>query len=191
MPKVSGKDLISDLTEKYGRRLIAISFISIVVKAYDVNLEHLSVLGLNFPADLFDVVALSLILYFIYALIFNWLGDLASFKLWFKSNDITSEFGTKMKTDKDFISDGPKLIKKLFALEKNQNWPESFDSLDDDLRKEFEQFKKNIDLYSARLEAAGAKFASLSIYGHTYVWFQAFALPVLLSVIALYFIICA
>jgi hypothetical protein len=60
MSKLSGNDLISDLTEKYGRRLIAISFLSILVKAYDVDLDKLSVFGLNLPTELFNVVALSL-----------------------------------------------------------------------------------------------------------------------------------
>jgi len=191
MPKLSGKDLISDLTEKYGRRLIAISFLSILVKAYDVNLDKLSVFGLNLPTELFDVVALSLIAYFIYALIVNWVGDLAAFKLWFESNNITSEFGTEMKTDKSFVNGGAKLIKKLYALEKGQDWPESFEGLDTDLKKEFQDFKTNIELYNVRLEAAGTKFSALSIYGHIYVWFQSFALPIGLSLLALHFIFCA
>ncbi|MBY5980745.1 hypothetical protein [Ferrimonas balearica] len=191
MPKLSGNDLISDLTEKYGRRLIAISFLSILVKAYDVDLEKLSVFGLNLPTELFDVVALSLIAYFIYALIVNWLGDLAAFRLWFESNDITSNFGTKMKTDKSFVDGGAKLIKKLYALENGQNWPENFDDLDDEIKRDFQDFRINIDLYSKRLESAGNKFSALSIYGHVYVWFQSFALPIALSLIALHFIFCS
>ncbi len=63
MPKLSGNDLISGLTEKYGRRLMAISFLSVLVKAYGINLEKLSVFGLSLPAELFDVVAFSFIVY--------------------------------------------------------------------------------------------------------------------------------
>lgn len=191
MPKLSGNDLISDLTEKYGRRLIAISFLSILVKAYGVDLDKLSVFGLNLPTELFDVVALSLIAYFIYALIVNWLGDLAAFRLWFESNDITSEFGTEMKTDKSFVNGGAKLIKKLYALEKGQGWPENFDDLDAELKRDFQDFKTNVELFNVRLEAAGTKFSALSIYGHIYVWFQSFALPIGLSLLALHFIFCA
>lgn len=190
MPKLSGNDLISDLTEKYGRRLIAISFLSILVKMYGVDLEELSVFGLELPSELFDVVALSLIAYFVYALIVNWLGDLAAFRLWFEGNDITSEFGTEMKTDKSFINGGAKLIKKLYALEKKQNWPENFDDLDPELKRDFHEFKTNIELYNVRLEAAGTKFSTLSVYGHIYVWFQSFALPIGLALLALHFIFC-
>lgn len=189
MPKLSGNDLISGLTEKYGRRLMAISFLSVLVKAYGVNLEKLSVLGLSLPAELFDVVALSLIAYFIYALLVNWLGDLAAFRLWFESNDITSEMGTVMKTDKKYINGGVQLIKKLYALEKGQDWPSSFDDLDSGLKEDFSDFKTNVELYSARLEGAGKKFSALSIYGHIYVWFQSLGLPFGLAIIALYFII--
>ncbi|TCD48397.1 hypothetical protein [Chlorobium sp. N1] len=190
MPKLSGNNLISDLTEKYGRRLIAISFLAILVKAYNVNLDNLSVFGLSLPSELFDVVALSLIVYFIYALIVNWVGDLAAFRFWFESNNITSEFGTEMKTDKGFVNGGAKLIKKLYALEKGQEWPENFDGIDSELKSDFREFKANVELYSVRLDAAGTKFSALSIYGHIYVWFQSFALPIGLSLIALYFIFC-
>lgn len=190
MPKLSGNDLITDLTEKYGRRLIAISFLSILVKAYDVDLEKLSVFGLNLPTELFDVVALSLIAYFIYALIVNWLGDLAAFRLWFSSNDIASNFGTEMKTDKTFVDGGANLIKKLYALEKGQKWPENFNDIDEDLKRDFQDFKTNVELFAVRLDAAGTKFSALSSYGHIYIWFQSFALPIGISLIALHFIFC-
>jgi len=191
MPKLSGNDIISDLTEKYGRRLIAISFITILVKVYDVSLEKLSVFGLNLPHELFNIVALSLMIYFIYALVVNWLGDLAAFRLWFESNNITSEMGTELKTDKTFINSGVSLIRRLYALEKGGEWPETYEGMESEAKREFEEFILNTELFNARLEAAGTKFSALSIYGHVYIWFQSFALPVMLALIALHFLLFA
>ena len=191
MPKLSGNDIISDLTEKYGRRLIAISFITILVKVYDVSLDKLSIFGLNLPPELFNIVALSLVIYFLYALVVNWLGDLAAFRLWFESNNITSEMGTEIKTDKTFINSGVSLIRRLYALEKGGEWPESYEGMEPEVKKEFEEFKLNTELFNARLSAAGTKFSALSIYGHVYIWFQSFALPVILAFVALYLLLCA
>jgi hypothetical protein len=191
MPKLSGNDIISDLTEKYGRRLIAISFITILVKVYDVSLEKLSIFSLNLPPELFNIVALSLVIYFTYALVVNWLGDLAAFRLWFESNNITSEMGTEIKTDKTFINSGVSLIRRLYALEKGGEWPENYEGMEPEVKKEFEEFKLNTELFNVRLEAAGTKFSALSMYGHVYIWFQSFALPVGLGLIALHFLLCA
>jgi hypothetical protein len=96
-----------------------------------------------------------------------------------------------MKTDKSFVNGAAKLIKKLYALEKGQDWPENFDGLDSELKRDFQEFKTNVDLFNVRLEAVGTKFSALSIYGHIYVWFQSFTLPIGLSLLALHFIFCA
>lgn len=186
MPKLSGNNIISDLTEKYGRRIMGVSFITILVKLYDVNIEELSIFGLNLPPELFNVVALSLLIYFTYALTVNWLGDVAAFRLWFESNNITSEMGTEIKTDKTFISSGVSLIRRLYALEKGGKWPDTYDGMDPKIKREFKEFKLNTELFNARLEAAGTKFSALSIYGHVYIWFQSFGLPIALALVAIY-----
>jgi hypothetical protein len=186
MPKLSGNNIISNLTEKYGRRLIAISAITTLVKVYDVNLEKLSIIGLSLPAELFNTVALALVLYFSYALVVNWLGDLAAYKLWFDSNDIRSELGTSMEANKGFISDGVSLILKLYALEKGDNWPAKYEEIEPEAKEEFNQFKLNTERYIVRLEGAGKKFAMLAFYSHIYIWFQSFILPILMSLLALY-----
>ncbi|MBW4542286.1 MAG: hypothetical protein KME43_24585 [Myxacorys chilensis ATA2-1-KO14] len=186
MPKVSGKEIISDLTEKNGRRLIVVSFLSIIVKLYKVNLSELSVFGVKLPAELFDVVALILITYFSYALFINWIGDLAGFRLWFDSHRMDSEFGTTMKLDKKFVGGGVRLLSRLCELEKNQNFPTKTEDIDSDILREFTDFKTNVELYCVRLDAAGKRFNLLSIYGYYYVWFQSFIFPMLLSASALY-----
>jgi hypothetical protein len=189
MPKLSGDNIISDLTEKYGRRLIAISAITTLVKVYDVNLEKLSILGLSLPPELFNSVALALLIYLIYALIVNWFGDLAAFRLWFDSNNIRSQLGTAMITDKVFISGGAALILKLYALEKGDEWPASYDEMEPEAREEFNQFKRSVELYIVRLEGVGKKFSMLSFYSRIYIWFQSFILPILMSLLALYFLL--
>lgn len=189
MPTVNGKDLISDITEKAGRRLIVLSSLVTLVKLYRVNLEDLSILGLSLPSELFDVVSFSLVLYMIYVLIINWVGDLAAYRLWFSASDIWSQFNTNMKLDGGFISGGTRLLLKLFALEKNGNWPESFNELPEHLRNEYQDFKTNSELYIVRLDAAGNRFRGLSRFSSFYIWFQAFLLPLGFAAVAIYLLL--
>jgi len=188
MPKVSGKDIISETTEKIIRRLVVISLITILVKAYSVPLGELKVLGVGLPASLFDVVSLALIGYFSYALIISWIGDLLAFRLWYRESSIWSEFETRIKLDKTFIRGGVDLLLKVYHLEKNKEWPSDFSTMDENIRKEYQDFKTNVELYCVRLENAGTKFKALSWFGHYYVWIQSFFIPVALSVIAAYFL---
>lgn len=189
MPTVNGKDLISDITEKAGRRLIVLSSLVILVKLYRVNLEDLSILGLSLPSELFDVVSFSLVLYMIYVLTINWVGDLAAYRLWFSDSDIWSQFNTNMKLDGSFISGGTRLLLKLFALEKNGNWPENFSELPEDLRNEYRDFKTNSELYVIRLDAAGNRFRGLNRFASFYIWFQAFLLPLGFAAVAIYLLL--
>ncbi|TNZ67003.1 hypothetical protein CGK42_22955 [Vibrio parahaemolyticus] len=186
MPKISGNDIISDLTEKSGRRLLVVSFMTILVKLYDINLGELNLFGIKVPVELFDLVAVILMVFFFYTLVVNWLGDLASFKLWFSSNNIHSDFGTNVELDKTFLSGGGDLLRKLHELEINGQFPNSFDEVDTETKKKYFDFKANIELYCERLENAGQRFSTLSKYGHFYIWFQSFLLPVLVTAVALY-----
>ena len=190
MAKLSGKELISDLTEKSGRRLLIISFMVLVIKLYEVNLKTLSVFGMSLPLELFDVVSLTLILYFTYTLFVNWLTDLASFKLWLDSNKMDSNFGTTMNLDRNWLNGGTELFTKLWALEKNKKWPVDVNELDPGIKKKFQEFELNVEFYCTRLEAVGKQFNTLSKLGHFYVWFQAFLLPIILAVSALLALYC-
>ncbi len=186
MPKVSGKDIISDTTEKVIRRTVVFSSITALVKLYNVPLNDLKLLGMELPAALFDVVLLALVVYFTYSLIINWAGDLLAFRLWYRDSSIWSQFGTQMKLDKRFISGGIQLLLRLYHLEKNKEWPTDFNRLDEETREEYTSFKTNVELYCTRLENAGTKFSVLSCFGHYYVWIQSFLFPIGLSLVALY-----
>ena len=186
MPKVSGKDIISDTTEKVIRRTVVFSSITALVKLYNVPLNDLKLLGMELPAALFDVVLLALVVYFTYSLIINWAGDLLAFRLWYRESSIWSEFGTQMKLDKGFIGGGVQLLLRLYNLEKNKEWPTDFNTLDEKTREEYTNFKTNVELYCTRLEHAGTKFSVLSCFGHYYVWIQSFLFPLGLSLFALY-----
>jgi hypothetical protein len=186
MPKVGGKDIISETTEKTIRRLVVISAVTALVKLYSVPLNDLKVLGVDLPATVFDVVSLALILYFLYSLVINWAGDLAAFRLWYRESSLWSEFGTQIKLDKTFLQGGLPLLKKLYHLEKNQQWPSEFAAADDETKREYQDFKTNVELFILRLEHAGTKFRTLSWFGHYYVWVQSFLIPVGLSTYALY-----
>ncbi len=189
MPSVSGKNLISDITEKAGRRIIVLSSLIILVKLYRVNLEDLSILGLSLPSELFDVVSFCLVLYMVYVLVINWVGDLAAYRLWYSKSEIWSQFNTNMKLDDSFIKGGTQLLRKVFALEKNGEWTDNFNDLPEDLRKEYQDFKINSELYIERLEAAGNKFSALSKFASFYIWFQAFLLPLGFAAVAIYLLI--
>ncbi len=186
MPTVSGKDLISEGTEKVIRRAIVIASTAILAKVYDVPLNDLKVLGMELPQSLFDIVLLILVLYHMYSLTINWVGDLAAFRLWFHESSIWSEFGSKLKLDISFIQGAVPLMLRLHQLEKGKAWPPNFSELDDDAKREYNDFKGNVELYTARLEHAGTRFSALTWFGHYYVWIQSFAFPMLLCVIAAY-----
>ncbi len=189
MPKVSGKELISETTEKVVRRLVVTSSVAFFVKAYDVPLQDLKVLGAELPAGLFDIVALALVLYFGYALIISWVGDLLAFRMWYRESSIWSDFGIQMNLDKTFISGGVDLLMRLYSLEKSKEWPPDFASLDAKAKSEYQDFKTNVELYCVRLEHAGTKFRMLSAFGHYYVWIQNFLIPVCCSLLAVYMLL--
>ena len=191
MPKVGGKDVISETTEKVVRRTMFISATVILVTAYNVNLEDLSLFGLSLPAELFGVVAIALVLYHLYSLVINWVSDLAAFRLWYSESEIWSQFGSNMKLDKTFISEGVKLFMRLLELEKKNEWPENYADMDEDTKKEFTVFKTNVELWTMRLAHAGTQFRVLTYFGRYYVWVQSFAIPVILALVSLFMVIFA
>lgn len=189
MPKVSGNSLISETTEKIVRRSLMLSAATILVKAYDVPLNDLHVLGMDLPQALVDTALLAFIAFTMYSHVLNWTGDLAAFRLWYQESSIWSQLGTHMKLDSGFIRGGIPLLQRLHQMQKDRAWPETFQGLPDALRKEYEDFKTNIELYTARLAAAGKKFSLLSAFGHYYVWVHSFVIPLALNGAAIYLLI--
>jgi len=186
VPKVSGKDLISDTTDKVIRRAMIVASSAVLVKMYDVPLGDLEVLGMKLPASLVDTVLLVLLIYYMYSLTINWLGDLAAFRLWYAESSIRSEFGTDMKLDHTFIRGSVPLMRRLYLLEQGKGWPTKYDELSDDIKAGYADFKSNVELYTVRLEHAGTKFSALTWFGRYYVWLQSFVFPMLLCAFALY-----
>lgn len=186
MPRVSGNALISETTEKVLKRTLVIASATVLTKFYDVPLNDLKALGMELPAALFDSVLLVLVVYHMYSLTINWLGDLAAFRLWYTESSIWSEFGSNVKLDKEFIRGAAPLMLKLHELEQNRAWPTSFQLLSEEDRRNFADFKTNVELYTLRLEDAGSRFSMLSKFGHYYVWFQSYLFPMALCVGALY-----
>lgn len=189
MPRISGRDVISESTEKVIRRTMVIGSAAVLVKLYDVPLNDLKVLGIELPAALFDTVLLVLVAYSAYSLILNWSGDLLAFRLWYRESSIWSEFGTNMKLDKTFLRGVTPLLLRLHELEKGRKWPAEFAEMDEISRKEFADFKANAELYCLRLEHAGTRFSILSFFGHYYVWFQSFILPLAICATATYLLV--
>ena len=186
MPTVSGKNLISETTEKVIRRAVVIASTAILAKIYDVPLNDLKVLGMELPPSLFDTVLLILVFFHMYSLVINWVGDLAAFRLWYRESSIWSEFDSNLKLDKTFINGAVPLMLRLHQLEKEEAWPPNFLELNDDAKREYNDFKTNVELYTGRLEYAGTKFSVLTWFGRYYIWIHSFAFPLLLCVIATY-----
>ena len=189
MPRVSGKALISETTEKVLSRTLVVASIAVLTKLYDVPLNDLKALGVELPAALVDSVLLVLVLYYIYSLTINWLGDLAAFRLWYTESSIWSEFGSNMKLDKNFIRGALPLMLRLHELEKNGQFPVDKAGVAEDDRRTFNDFKTNAELYTLRLEHAGTRFSALTWFGRYYVWVQSYVFPICWCAFAVYLLL--
>lgn len=187
MPKVSGQDIISSTTERSFRTLILVSSAAALTKAYDVPLDQLSILGAELPRSLLDVTLLVAVTSLLYAYIVKWFGDMVAFRLWYRDSSIWSEFGTNMKLDKNFINGGVRLLHDLH-FQKSAGTV-THDQLPMETIERLQEFENNVELYASRLEAAGTKFATLSFFGHFYVWVQHFVFPVGIAGFAIYLLL--
>ena len=176
MPSVSGREIISDTTEKSFRALVLISATTILTKVYVVPLDEMTLLGAKLPQSLFDAALLATVCGLLYAYLVKWTGDLAAFRLWFSESSIWSEFGTNMKIDKKFIAGGVALLASLYEQEKLGKI--DLNNLPLSAKEEYDNFKTNVELYAARLGAAGIKFSALTWFGRYYIWVQHFLFPV-------------
>lgn len=187
MPKVSGQEIISESTEKSFRALVLVSATAALTKAYDVPLDEMTLLGAKLPQAIFDVVLLAAVCCLLYVYVIKWLGDLAAFRLWYSESSIWSTFGTNMKLDRTFINGGVELLVDLY--EQENGGKVSLSEGSPETKKKYDDFKVNAELYGARLDAAGRKFALLSAFGHFYVWVQNFILPVGLAIFSIYLLL--
>lgn|SRR3990167_577448 len=189
MPKISGREVLSETTEKSQVRLFVVTSIAIISKAYQIPVDQIKMLGMEFPAAVFDISIMALVVWYAYSYFVKWVGDLIGFRLWYSESSIWSEFGTNMKLDKTFISGGIQALKAFNEFSRNQISPDQFANLPDDKRKLYEDFKLNAELYGVRLDYAGKKFITISVFGHFYVWVQGFLIPAILTGIALYLLL--
>lgn len=189
MPKISGRDVLSETTEKAQARLFLVAAVAIVSKAYRLPVGDIKLLGMEFPAAIFDVSMLALVLWSSYSYLVKWSGDLMGFRLWYSESSIWSQFGTNMKLDKSFISGGIEALKAFNELDVSTLGAEGLSKLPDDKKKLYDEFKLNAELYALRLDYAGKKFKAVSAFGHFYVWVQGFALPIGAAIIAVYLLL--
>ena len=186
MPKISGREVISETTEKTQGRLLLFAAVAIVAKAYQVPVQDLKFAGMEFPAAIFDVSISAGIVWLYYSYIVKWVGDLIGFRTWYSESSIWSEFRTDMKLDKTFINGGVDTLKAFAELDREGLTDEAFRKLPEDKRKLYDDFKQNAELYGIRLDYAGKKFATVSAFGHFYIWVQGFIIPTGMTVIAVY-----
>jgi hypothetical protein len=90
MPRLQGKEVISDVTDRSARRLIIVSGTVILIKLYDVELKNLSILGVQLPSELFGIVGLILLGFGSYSLTINWAFELVAFRIWYSEREIWS-----------------------------------------------------------------------------------------------------
>lgn len=91
MPKFSGRDLISETTEKVIRRIIVLSTITILAKSYRVPLDHMKVFDVELPPALIDTVLLIGVTYLLYSLLIISTGLVTS--LHFVSGSVKALYG--------------------------------------------------------------------------------------------------
>lgn len=189
MPRVSGKALISETTEKVLGRTLVVASIAVLTKLYDVPLNDLKALGVELPVALVDSVLLVLVLYYMYSLTVNWLSDLAAFRLWYSESSIWSECGSNMKLDKSFIRGALPLMLRLHELDNNGEFPSAKAEVSEQDRQALNDFKTNAELYALRLEHAGTRFSLLTWFGRYYVWIQSYAFPIFWCAFAVYLLL--
>lgn len=189
MPKIGGRDVLSEPTEKAQARLLLVASVAVVSKAYRLPVQDIRLLGMDFPAAIFDVSMLLLVLWTTYSYLIKWFGDLIGFRLWYSESSIWSEFGTNVKLDKSFISGGIQALKVFNELDRSILGAEGMRNLPDDKKKQYDDFKLNAELYALRLDYAGKKFRAVSAFGHFYVWIQGFAFPISVAILAVYLLL--
>ena len=186
MPKISGREVISETTEKTQLRLLLFASTAIVAKSYQIPVENLKFAGVDFPAAIFDVSMLVAVGWLYYSYFVKWVGDLIGFRAWYSESSIWSEFGTDMKLNKTFISGGVDALKAFAEFDRNNLTDEAFRQLPEDKRRLYDNFQRNVELYGVRLDHAGKKFQTISVFGHFYVWVQGFLIPTSLAIMAIY-----
>lgn len=189
MPKISGREILSDTTEKSQARLLLIASVAIVSKVYHLPVSDMKMLGMEFPAAIFDVSVILLLAWQAYSYLVKWSGDLIAFRLWYSESSIWSNFGTNMKLDKTFISGGVECLKKFHELNLANLTDAELTSIPDDKKRLYDDFRNNVELYSVRLDHAGKKFKTVSAFGHFYVWIQGFLVPVASTIAAAYLVL--
>lgn len=189
MPKISGREVLSETTEKSQVRLFLVASIAIISKAYQLPVDQIKMLGMEFPAAIFDISILALVVWYGYSYFVKWAGDLIGFRLWYSESSIWSQFGTNMKLDKTFINGGIEALKEFNEFSRNQISPQHFANLPDDKKKLYDDFALNAELYGERLDHAGKKFKAVSAFGHFYVWVQGFVIPAILTGAAIYLLL--
>jgi hypothetical protein len=189
MPKISGREVLSETTEKTQTKLLVVAGVAILAKAYQVPVQELKVAGMEFPAAIFDVSMIATLSWLYYSYVIKWGADLIGFRTWYSETTIWTTFGTRTKLDKHFIGEGVKALKAFAELERASLTAEKFNQLPQDKKDLYESFHLNVELYGTRLQHAGTKFKLISSCGHFYVWVQGFIFPTILAATGLYLLV--
>lgn len=189
MPKISGREVLSETTEKTQTKLLLVAVVAIVAKAYQVPVQDLKFAGMEFPAAIFDVSMVATLSWLYYSYMLKWAGDLIGFRMWYSETSIWTDWGTRAKLDKHFIGEGVKALQAFAELDRASLTAERFNQLPQDKKDLYDSFHLNVELYGVRLQHAGTKFKLISAFGHFYIWVQGFILPTVLAATGLYLLV--
>lgn len=188
MAKLGGRDLVSETTQKVVMKAYTVATVIILVKIYDVDIDKIKFLEIEFPGSLVDTGFAILICYYLYSLVLNWYTDFIAFRYWFRENSILSNFQTTLPLDAKFLDGGKELIEKLVELEINGKFPKKFDDLSPEVKNEYASLKQNIELWTVRLNYTKTSFKLVTSIGKFYLVVHSLLIPVILLITAFYLI---
>lgn len=171
--KISGKEITTEWTHKASRNLTTISAVVLMVKFYEVPLENLKILGVSAPAELFDTVAVVLLVYGAWSLIINWIGDLGIWRLWYADHKV-KWYDNREETHAEYLDFNARDLKR---------WVEG--EPDGDLETRLKEIERRVETIDDHLKDAGQKFTVIVWYGWFYVVGQMLILPIGLTISAL------
>lgn len=186
MAKITGKELVSETTHKVVLRAYTIATVIILVKLYNVEIESIKFLDIEFPGRLMNTGFIILICYYFYSLVINWYTDFMSFRYWFKDNDMVSVLENTREPNAKWMLNSIPLLKKLAELEREDKFPDKFQDLDDDVKDKYRELELNIELWIRRLSYSKNSFKIVSGIGKYYVIIHCLLLPVILLLYAFY-----
>lgn len=184
--KVGGNEVVSLATQRASRTLLVISATILFIVFFDVPIDDLTILGVKAPVTLFDKVAIAVIVYGIWNLIIQWLGDLAAWKFWYEGNKVETIDGLipNRQYVMTCIEQAEARMNRSHA-EYEKQLPESMATLLNHLKSALESADRTYKSVIEQLEKCGRNFSIIHWYGRVLLFGHHFAIPLSVAIYAL------